>query len=142
MRSISMSRMLAVFAAQQNCVFTVNGALEEGALVMAPELFLPAITQHADASARSLLGMPLGVTYQTDPESLLGVRAEVPDVTGDEISVVRAAFFTAAAVRIFGIAPHARVECAPVFAAYQNGLLSHLEQTGPLKWPMAAVLQR
>lgn len=77
-----------------------------------------------------------------DDASLLGVSVEVPNLTGDEASVLRLLFFANAADQIFGLKQDAQIECAPVFAAYQNGLLNHIENTGPLTWPMATVSPR
>jgi hypothetical protein len=142
MRAFSMTRALAVFARQRGCRFTVEGQAEAAILVMSPEVFLPVVALHADHAARTLLAQPLQIEFREDPMALLGVYANVPPLTGDEQSALRAAFFFHAARQIFGIDENVTIECGPVYRAYENGLLAHVQKTGTITWPMAAVSLR
>lgn len=143
MRAISITRALAIYARQHRCEFTINGVAEPAVLLFSPEVLLPVLALHADVNARAMLNCKLGVEFIQDDRALLGVSANVDPLTGDEISVLRVAFFTRAMHQIFGLAENVtQIECAPVFEAYQDGLMSYIEQTGELKWPLATVLHR
>lgn len=137
-----MTRALATRAVQQRCEFLVNGQRESAVLLLGSEVFLPVVAFHAELLARSLADFPLGVRFSEDDQALLGVSVSVPHLTGDEVSVMRLAFFSDALTKIFGVAHGARIECAPVFQAYQDGLLNHVEKSGTVKWPMAQVSLR
>jgi len=142
MRAISISRALAMHAAQLRCRFLVNGDEEPALVLLSPEVFLPVVALHADMQARNLAGTPLGVRFREDDQSLLGVSVDVPNLCGDEASVLRLLFFADAAKKIFGLHEDARIECAPVFEAYQHGLMNHIQRTGAITWPMAQVSPR
>jgi hypothetical protein len=143
LRSISVTRALAFLARARRCQFLVAGEVESAIVIMAPEAFLPVVALHADAKCRELLGQPLrGVGFRQDPDAMLGVYASVEPLTGDEDSVLRIAFFAQSAKQIFGIDDDVSIECAPVFAAYRNGLMEHVQKGGPTSWPLARVSQR
>lgn len=138
-----MTRALAIYAKQFDCVFTVNGEVEPAVFLFSPECFLPVIAMHADMNAQSLLGRPLGISFNNDEQALLGLSVDVSPLTGDEISVLRAVFFAHAMHQIFGLSQGIRqVECLPVFEAYQQGLFQHINQNEGMRWPIAAVLPR
>jgi len=138
-----MTRVLAEYARQHGCVFTVNGKPEPEAFLFSPEVFLPVIAMHANMAALSILNKPLGLQFNTDDQALFGVSVSVDPLTGDEISVMRVGFFTCALHQVFGLAPEiGQIECAPVFEAYQHGLMHHIERSGGMQWPLATVSPR
>lgn len=135
-----MTRLLAIYASGSGTQFTIGGQVEPAVLIFAPEVFLPVIAMQADMDACFALGKGLGIEYAEDAQGLFGVSARIPALTGDEMSVIRAAFFARAAQQIFGLSPQAQfIECEPVFNAYREGLMSYVEQTGGLTWPVAQV---
>ena len=143
LRSISVTRALTLYARQQGCQFTVGGEIEPALVVMAPEACLCVLALHADSKCRELLGRPLsGVELRADPAAMLGVYAAVDPLTGDDSSALRIVLFTHAAKEIFGIAKNLRIECAPIYEAYRDGLMAHVEKGGPISWPMAQVSPR
>lgn len=142
MRNISITRALAVYIKNHDCQFLIQGEPEPAAFMFSPEAFLPILAMHADLASRSLLGHPLGITFEEDEQALFGVRSIVPALTGDEISVLRATFFTSALHQVFGLAKDVKeIECVPVFDAYKDGFLNYLEK-GVVKWPVAIVSHR
>lgn len=141
-RALSMTRLLAAFARKRRCEFTVEGRPEPAVLLLSPEVFLPVVALHADARSRALLDHSLVLEFVPDAQALLGVRVKVPPLSSDAISTLRATLFVNSAVEIFGIAQDARIECMPVFEAYRDGLMAHVERTGGMQWPMAAVSPR
>jgi len=143
LRSMSVTRALAFIARTRRCQFLVAGEIEPAIVIMAPEAFLPVVALHADAKCRELLGRPLaGVGFRQDADAMLGVYASVAPLTGDEESVLRIVFFAQSAKQIFGIDDDVRIECAPVFEAYRNGLMEHVQKGGRTSWPLARVSQR
>jgi hypothetical protein len=139
-REISMTRALCAYVKQYGCDFYFAGNREPAAMLLSEQAFLPAIAMQADLAARSALGAPLGIKFEANEISFLGVAVEVQPLTGDEASMLRIAFFTKAMHEIFGISSDVKqIECAPVFEAYRDGLLSYIETNGGHKWPIATV---
>lgn len=142
-RSVTLTRMLAQLAREYRCTFSMGGEPEAPIVLMSAQAFLPVIALHADVKCRELLKRPLhGIEFRNDPAALLGVYAAVEPLTGDEESVIRAGFFTHAALTIFGIGNDMVVECMPVYEAYRSGLATHLQNGGSPSWPMARVSPR
>lgn len=138
-----MTRVLASYINQYNCVFTFQGEAEPVSQLFSPEVFLPVVAMHAEILAGTVLGCPLGIEFLSDEKSLFGVLVNVAPLTGDELSIFRATFFIHAVHQIFGLSKEIeQIECAPVFEAYEHGLLHHVEQTGEIQWPIATAFPR
>lgn len=143
LRSISVTRALALYTRQRGCMFTAGGEPEPALVVMAPEAFLPVLALHADAKCRELMGRNLpGVEIREDASAMLGVYAAIDPLTGDDDSTFRIAMFTHSAIQIFGIADGMSIECAPIYEAYRDGLMAHVQKGGLVSWPMAQVSPR
>jgi hypothetical protein len=137
MRSVNVERALAIYAQQRRCVFSVDGQEEPSEFLFAPEAFLPIVAAHAMMDAQYSANLNLGLIFSKDTSALMQVTVTVPPLTGDEASVLRLAFFSGAAQKIFGLEPNTRIECRPVFDAYKDGLLAHVNHHGVIQWPLS-----
>lgn len=137
---MSITRALAVFTRKQGCLFTARGEPLSALEVLASESFLPIVALHADAKCRELMGRPLpGIELRDDPDALFGCYVEAAELTGEGDSSFRIALFTHSAISVFGIAESVRIDCEPLYEAYRDGLMSHVQNGGPMSWPLAQV---
>lgn len=137
----SATSILSGLAKVNKATFRLSGLAMSAQDLFAPDCLLPVVVAHAQAKAAELLGADLQCRLHPEPNALLDMRAEIPEIMPGKLSdLVRALFLTHATERVFGISRGGEIDCTPVLAFYQRPLSERFEV--PLhemdsKWPLA-----
>lgn len=137
--AIPLTNVLASYCGIYGNKFQIDGQLIDAEIFFAPEIFLPAVVWEAQILGTRLLNADLGCRLRVEPESLLGVMASAPLITGNLADIMRALLCIHAAKMSFGSPSESIVEVSMVIDHYKKRFAGMLDlassHEGELKWP-------
>lgn len=141
---VPMYEFLTGMCNKLNCRFTFDDETHAPAYIMSEFFFLPALAWSAQQCGQRVFGTDLGCRLVRHADSLFGVRAEVPPVTGHVADILRALVFMQAARDVFSVRQNSVIEMAGIYEGFSAAFTELIgsaapEQTedkgGEIPWP-------
>lgn len=137
--AVPMPLLLAAHAQIQGNNFLTEGRPISAEVFFGPDIFLPAVIWEAQILGRRLMDADLGCRMRAESNSLLGVVATVPMVTGNLADIMRALFCIYAAKNCCAMVRAGDIEMGYVVSAYREKFAVLLETAsnvdGEIQWP-------